>query len=1254
MGAVTLHRSAGAAARLAAAHRFVESLPPASEALVVGAARDAVDDFVRENAARRGAAFGLHRFSLRRLATRVASPRLAARGLAPATRLGAEAVAARAAFELLRPSTDPAATAGGAEAVAARADRDEADSLDYLAPIAGLRSFGRTLASTLEDVRAGGVEADALSACDAVGADLAALSREYARQLDEARLVDLPELYRLAAAVVEAREPVDVPLDVPVVLLDVPVHDRATLGLVEALAGRAPRLLSTVSRGDDRTWAAMSRLPHAAAPSADAAGFDTPLARVRTRLFEPIAALDPEDAGSAGAGVSFRSRPGESRQEDAGAAVTFPAAPQANAAAQKSRREDAGAGVTFSSAQGEEPIAAPEGPADDEVTLFSAPGESRECVEIARLVQKEAAAGVPFDRMAVVLRSPQIYSGLLDTALRRAGVEAWFVRGTRAPDPAGRAFLALLACAAEQLSARRFSEYLSLGQVPEPDPEGAPPDDRARWVPPAEADQVLPEAALPVQGSLFDVADLDPDHDDPALDAPPDADDRPVVEGTLRAPWRWDRLLVESAVIGGRDRWARRLTGLERELRLRLEECAADDPRSPRARRIERDLANLGHLSRFALPVMDRLDAFPGEAAWGDWLDRLEALAPMVLRRPDRVLATLGELRPMAGVGPVSLTEVRDVLAERLTELQAEPPARRYGRVFVGGPEHVRGRVFDVVFVPGLAERMFPQKPRQDPILLDDVRRRLNAPDGAAPESGDRRPVAPASARPAQPASGPLHGPPAEPGDRGPAAPPAAPGSDPLGLPVLDDRAAGERLLLRLAVGAAARRLHLSYSRLELGESRPRVPSFYALDLERARTGRVPDFAVTEREAYERVGSRLAWPAPRDPADAIDDIEHDLAVLGPLVRQQAGPEPTGRARYLLDLKPALGRSLRTRWARWKPGAWSRFDGVYRPEGGARAALDAHRLTARPYSVTALQRFAACPYQFLLAAVHRLQPREEVAPLERLDPLTRGRMFHEAQAELIRGLETRRRLPVTREHLAEAWALLDETLDALAARYHDDLAPAIDRVWADEIEKLRIDLKGWLQQVADEDGEWVPIRAELGFGFAPGPGRDPRSEAEPVRLDGGWKLHGVVDLVEARARPTAAGELRVTDHKTGRNRTADRMVVGHGEVLQPVLYGLAVEHALGRPVAESRLFFSTLAGGYGVRSVPLDDSARRYGAEVLSIVDRAVEDGVILPAPRRDACKWCDYRVVCGPWEEVRARRKDDTKLVDLQALRRLP
>ncbi len=102
-----------------------------------------------------------------------------------------------------------------------------------------------------------------------------------------------------------------------------------------------------------------------------------------------------------------------------------------------------------------------------DVRLFSAPGEGREAVEIARRVLDEAERGVPFDEMAVFLRTPQHYLGLLEHACARAGVPAYFDRGIRRPDPAGRAFVALLSCAVEGLSAKRFDEYLSLGQVPQ-------------------------------------------------------------------------------------------------------------------------------------------------------------------------------------------------------------------------------------------------------------------------------------------------------------------------------------------------------------------------------------------------------------------------------------------------------------------------------------------------------------------------------------------------------------------------------------------------------------------------------------------------------------------------------------------------------------------------------------------------------------------------------------------------------------------
>ena len=113
----------------------------------------------------------------------------------------------------------------------------------------------------------------------------------------------------------------------------------------------------------------------------------------------------------------------------------------------------------------------------------------------------EAGRGVPFDEMAVCLRAPQQYLGLLEHACARGGVPAYFDRGTRRPDPSGRAFVALLSCAVDGLSAKRFDEYLSLGQVP--------PVDAARSArPPASTDSppVLHRPADEVFHSAIDDA----------------------------------------------------------------------------------------------------------------------------------------------------------------------------------------------------------------------------------------------------------------------------------------------------------------------------------------------------------------------------------------------------------------------------------------------------------------------------------------------------------------------------------------------------------------------------------------------------------------------------------------------------------------------------------------------------------------------------------------------------------------------------
>ena len=394
--------------------------------------------------------------------------------------------------------------------------------------------------------------------------------------------------------------------------------------------------------------------------------------------------------------------------------------------------------------------AAPAGPAEPgEAVFFSAPGEGREAVEIARRIIEEARDGTPFDRMAILLRAPVAYSSLSRPRSIARAFPAFFARGARRPDPAGRALLLLLDCALEKLSARRFAEYLSLGQVPPLDAGGAPPT-RAPGLGRGgrRGARALGRTMSPSDGQTRAGRRAGSDGArDADLDGTGAADsaESPVLEGSLRAPWKWERLLVDSAVIGGRERWSRRLTGLAAELRLRLDELRAEEPDSPRLALIERDLANLEHLERFALPVIERLAALPAQATWGEWIAQLEALAPMALRRPERVLGVLAELRALGPIGPVALDEVRDVLAEGLATVAERPPAARYGRVFVGTLEQARGRAFDVVFVPGLAERIFPQKPREDPILLDALRA------GAGRRAGDAGRPRPARAPAAAP-----------------------------------------------------------------------------------------------------------------------------------------------------------------------------------------------------------------------------------------------------------------------------------------------------------------------------------------------------------------------------------------------------------------------------------------------------------------------------------------------------------------------
>ncbi len=685
----------------------------------------------------------------------------------------------------------------------------------------------------------------------------------------------------------------------------------------------------------------------------------------------------------------------------------------------------------------------------------------------------------------------------------------------------------VLACAAEGLSATRFAEYLSFAQVPSN-------SQAAEWVPPESYSQA--EAPAPPSRSIA-------------------------------APAYWEKLLVEASVAGGRDRWERRLSGLAEEWRMRQEPP-------------ERRLALLDSLRQFALPLIARLDALPRLAHWRGWLEALRGLAAASLGRPESVLAVLAELEPMAEVGPASLEEVRAVLAGRLGLLRREPPPRRYGAVFVASIAEAAGASFETVFVPGLAEGMFPRRPAEDPLLLDEYRGRLGA-----------------------------------------------------GLPLQADRNREERMLLAAALGAASARVVLSYPRIDVGQGRARVPSFYALEVLRAAEGRVPEVREIERRAAAASTTRLGWPAARDAAGALDEIEYDLAALEPWLAEP--PERVrGRGYYLVKASPTLAGSLRARWMR-SQARWSPADGIWQPPAAALAVLATHRLLARQWSASALQHFAACPYRFYLKGILRIEPREEAARLEQLDARTRGALFHAVQHAAFLELRARGLLPVAHSNLAEAVDAADEVLNRVAEEYRERLAPAIDRVWNAEMDGLRSDLRNWIHELVPIHAQWLPVEFEREF--------------TDVSVLDAVRLRGIIDVVERHA---SRALLRVTDHKTGAAPAPAPRWTGGGETLQPLLYACAVERIFGEPADSGVLFYATRRGHYVQIRIQLDPQSRAALRAVLNGIDAAIEHGLLPAAPRHGACDYCDYRPVCGPGEEARARRKPEFEpLVSLRRIR---
>ena len=504
-----------------------------------------------------------------------------------------------------------------------------------------------------------------------------------------------------------------------------------------------------------------------------------------------------------------------------------------------------------------------------------------------------------------------------------------------------------------------------------------------------------------------------------------------------------------------------------------------DEPESPRIGRFERDLRNLRAPARVRAADhrrARRLARRGRRGASGSSGSRRWRAARCGARR------ACCRRSPTCGRWP---TSVRSRSTKRATSctiawstLDWEPPARRYGRVFVGTPHQARGRSFRVVFVPGLAERVVPQRPREDPLLLDERAR------GDRCRRSSRRTIA----------------------------------------------AAAERLLLKLAIGAASRapvsvvsapgrrrnaraRAVVLRARRDARDHRARAGP------PRARGGR-----GRRRRARASRGRRRRIPTARSTISSTTSRS-----LKPLLDARDPASVKGRAHYLLGLNEALRRSVISRWARGRT-AWSPSDGLIRVAPGI--ARGARRAAARPAAVLAVGAAALRRLSVPVPARDDLSPRavgraraaRAHGSADARQPVSQG-----AGRVLPRAGQARARCR------SRATRVPDAVADARRGARSRRGGVRGEAGAGDRPRLARRDRRAAARprHLGAEDWPTTPTGCPTYFEFSFGlndEGRDPRSLPDPVIVDGRFLLRGSVDLIEQRARPRRAARHRSQDRQ----------------------------------------------------------------------------------------------------------------------------
>ncbi len=449
------------------------------------------------------------------------------------------------------------------------------------------------------------------------------------------------------------------------------------------------------------------------------------------------------------------------------------------------------------------------------------------------------------------------------------------------------------------------------------------------------------------------------------------------------------------------------------------------------------------------------------------------------------------------------------------------------------------------------------------------------------------------------------------------------------------------RYLLYQAVTNFSEHLYLSYPKSE-GDAEL-VPSSFLhgileiAELDDRRSSSMDEYriyAYSPDDLVQRLGVSIAraldeHEEPRIPGFVTEEISRTLDQMRraiPVEQSRTGADPVPEFNGIMgdDLLPEV-----------------------------RAALDAFR--THVYSVTQLESFGSCPFQFFADKVLRLNGVEELE--EGLSPIERGGILHEILFEFYVDRRARKLPPLFEADEAD----FQQAVAGLRSRAATKLAEwHITDVFWDVEQELILGTKtrkGLLQEFLEHERERVlgvrPAFFEVGFGSRVGKISDPTLfQKEPV-VAGSVSLRGKVDRIDING----AGTFSIIDYKTGAH-LANRKEIEEGISVQIPLYLYAIENVLARssnceavgasgvyyslrpPVSEKLCVGSAAHRGEAFEVKRASNGLLKSDEELRSLIDQTIRtingyvDDIaggkfpVSPKHPEKICSYCAYNSVC--------------------------